>query len=321
MEQLPEIPVTHLTAPLFMILIAIEMLAGRKYGVAKYEMRDTGVNILTSIGASFERVAAAVAYGVLLLFFYEYRVFDPEFSWGLVAVCFVLYDLTYYWKHRFEHRIRWAWASHVVHHSSQHLNLSTAYRQTWTFFFTGLIFLQIPLVLLGFHPLIIAFCAATNLIYQTYIHMQMIKKMPRWFEAIMNTPSHHRVHHGTQPQYLDANYAGVFIIWDRIFGTFVPEDESEPVRFGLVQNLATFNVFTVQFHEWRGMFKDAFQPNITLKNRLCYLFKPPGWTHDGSRLTSEMIKERHVAIHPELLGQPGLPSEMVVQTKYRAPAE
>lgn len=109
----------------------------------------------------------------------------------------------------------------------------------------------------------------------------------------MNTPSHHRVHHGRNPRYLDANYAGVFIVWDKMFGTFVPEDDKEKVDFGLVHNLGTFNPLRVAFHEWIGIFKDVTQPGISWKDRFSYAFAPPGWSHDGSRQTSEMIKERH----------------------------
>lgn len=310
MDQLPNLPPTHLAVPVFIIVMLLELAIVKRFGNGKYEARDTGVNLLTSFFAGFERILSGAAYGVILMFFYEYRLFDFDFSWMLVAICFVADDLAYYVKHRVEHRVRWAWASHVVHHSSQHFNTSTALRQTWTFAFTGLIFVYVPLVLIGFHPLIVGFCSALNLVYQFFIHTETIRKMPKWYEAVMNTPSHHRVHHASNAKYLDANYAGTLIVWDKLFGTFVPEDDNEPVRYGLVRNLNTFNLAKIMFHEWVGIFKDASQPNITLMDRLKYMFMPPGWSHDGSRDTSDTIKRRHVRLNPNSAGQPGLPRLM-----------
>ncbi len=136
-------------------------------------------------------------------------------------------DLAYYVFHRSAHRVRWFWASHVIHHSSQHYNLSTALRQTWTGFLSIAFIFRLPLFLIGFPPAMVFFVAGLNLIYQFWIHTEAIDRMPRWFEAVMNTPSHHRVHHATNARYLDRNYAGVFIVWDRMFGTFEPETEAE----------------------------------------------------------------------------------------------
>src|SRR5690606_39533674 len=136
-------------------------------------------------------------------------------------------------------------------------NLSTALRQSWTGLFTGMFVLQAPLVLLGVHPPVIACVFGFNLVWQFWIHTAAIGKLPRWFEFIFNTPSHHRVHHATNPRYLDANYAGVLIIWDRLFGTFVAEDDAERPRYGIVSQLGTFNPFRVAFHEWIGIWRDV----------------------------------------------------------------
>ena len=121
----------------------------------------------------------------------------------------------------------------------------------------------------------------------------------------MNTPSHHRVHHGRNPRYLDANYAGVFIVWDKLFGTFVPEYEKEKVDYGLVHNIGTFNPLRVAFHEWVAIWRDATQPGLTMRDRLMYCVMPPGWSHDGSRTMSDGIKRKHLEAHPEDLGTPG----------------
>ena len=228
------------------------------------------------------------AFLALFLWVWQFRLFDVPWSWWGFALCFVLDDLKYYWVHRFGHRVRWFWASHVNHHSSQHYNLSTALRQSWTGFLTlGFVF-ALPLVLLGFHPAMIAICAGFNLVYQFWIHTEAIDRMPRWFEAVMNTPSHHRVHHATNPRYLDRNYAGVFIVWDKLFGTFEPEVRGEKIRYGIVKQLGSFNLLWSVFHEWIGIAQDMWR--APWKHKLSYLLREPGWTHDGSRETSDQIR-------------------------------
>ena len=193
---------------------------------------------------------------------YQFRLFDIgiEFKswWWAWILCFFLDDLAYYAFHRSAHRVRWFWASHVIHHSSQHYNLSTALRQTWTGFFSLTFLFRLPLFLIGFPPAMVFFCAGLNLIYQFWIHTEAIKRLPKWFEAVMNTPSHHRVHHGVNPRYLDANYAGVFIIWDKMFGSFVAERDDEPVRYGIVKQLGSFNILWAAVHEWVGIAKDVW---------------------------------------------------------------
>jgi hypothetical protein len=141
----------------------------------------------------------------------------------------------------------------------------------------------------------VLFVGGLNLIYQFWIHTEAIGRMPRLFEAVMNTPSHHRVHHGRNARYLDANYAGVFIVWDKLFGTFVPEDETEKPDYGLVRNLGTFNPLRVAFHEWVALFRDILRPGLMLRERVMYAVGPPGWSHDGSRATSAEIKRRALA--------------------------
>jgi len=285
--------VVDMAVPLFIAAILVELLwikLTRKGG--RYEARDALTSLLMGAG----NVAAGIAFGFVAWGFFnwvwQFRLFDLGTDWWVVALCFVLDDLRYYWVHRFGHRVRWVWASHVNHHSSQHYNLTTALRQTWTGTFTLMMVVRVPLLLLGFHPAMVIFVGGLNLIYQFWIHTEAIDRLPQWFEAVMNTPSHHRVHHGRNPKYLDANYAGVFIIWDKLFGTFVPEDETEPVEYGLVRNLGTFNLLRVAFHEWIALFRDILRPGLSLKQRLAYALAPPGWSHDGSRLTTDRIKEK-----------------------------
>jgi len=298
--------IVSLSVPLFIAAIVAELLFIKLKGRGgRYETRDA----LTSLVMGAGNVAVGIALGFVVWgvfgWLWRYRLLDLGTGVWVVVLAFVLDDLRYYWVHRFGHRVRWVWASHVNHHSSQHYNLTTALRQTWTGHLTMMMILSTPMILLGFHPAMIIFVGGVNLIYQFWIHTEAINRMPRWFEAVMNTPSHHRVHHGRNARYLDANYAGVFIIWDKLFGTFVPESNAEKVEYGLVNNLATFNPLRVAFHEWLGLIKDVFQPGIPLRARLMYAFAPPGWSHDGSRDTTAAIKAKYLAQHPDETGHPG----------------
>ena len=306
---IPEFPaVTQLAIPAFVTLILVELFFLRRFrNVEGFETRDTATSLLMGVGNVVSGlVFGFVAFGVLS-WFYEYRMFTIGFEWYWIFACFIIDDLRYYWYHRIAHRCRWVWAEHVIHHSSQHYNLSTALRQSWTGVFTGMFVLRIPLVLIGFHPVLIVFVGGINLLYQFWIHTEAIGKMPRWFEYIMNTPSHHRVHHATNPRYLDANYAGTLIVWDRMFGTFVEELEEDLPKYGLVRNIGTFNPLRVAFHEWVDMFRDAVSPGITFRQRLGYLFNPPGWRHDKPVSGSQAIKQDFVMRNPQEAGKPGLP--------------
>ena len=287
---MPEFSPVDYAVPGFVLLVLAEMLWAWKRRPEAYEARDTLTSLAFGLGST---VAGVLLGGFALLVFlavYEYRLFDIGWVWWAWPVCFVLDDLAYYWIHRAGHRVRWFWASHVNHHSSQHYNLSTALRQTWTGAFTLGFAFKLPLVLLGFHPVMIAVVGGFNLIYQFWIHTEAIQRMPRWFEAVMNTPSHHRVHHATNPRYLDRNYAGVFIVWDKIFGTFEPEHDGERIRYGIVRQLGSFNLLHSVFHEWIGMVQDIWR--APWRYKLGYLLREPGWTHDGSRETSDMIRAR-----------------------------
>lgn len=291
---MPDFEPTVFAIPLFVALVLAEMLWAWKRNPQAYEPRDTLTSLAFGLGSTVAGAIAGGAFLALFLWTYQFRIFDFGPHWWTVwwawPLCFVLDDLKYYWVHRFGHRVRWFWASHVNHHSSQHYNLSTALRQTWTGFLTLGFLFALPLVLLGFHPVMIAICGGFNLIYQFWIHTEAIGRMPRWFEAVMNTPSHHRVHHATNPRYLDRNYAGVFIVWDKLFGTFEPESHEERIRYGIVRQLGTFNLIWSVFHEWVGLFQDLFR--APWRHKLSYLLREPGWSHDGSRETSAMIRAR-----------------------------
>ncbi|MCB1418460.1 MAG: sterol desaturase family protein [Notoacmeibacter sp.] len=301
--------VTELAIPFFVLAMLIEIfLVQTKRARGSFNTADT----LTSLAMGVGNVAAGILLGFIsfsvLMWVWQYRVADLGLHWWVFLTAFLIDDLRYYWYHRIAHRVRWVWAEHVNHHSSQHYNLSTALRQSWTGHLTGMVILQTPLVLLGFHPALIAFVYGFNLLWQFWIHTETVGKMWRPIELVMNTPSHHRVHHATNPRYLDANFAGTLIVWDRLFGTFVEELPEDPPRYGIVKNLATNNPVRVAFHEWVAMFRDAFgMKGLTLRQRLGYLFMPPGWSHDGSRQGSDAIKQDYVRRNPSEAGKPGLP--------------
>jgi sterol desaturase/sphingolipid hydroxylase (fatty acid hydroxylase superfamily) len=296
MPDLPD-PVDF-AVPGFIALVLIEMIAARFRDRTRYNARDTLTSLSLGLGSTIAGVLTAGAVGAMAIWFWNIRLFDIPYVWWAWPLCFVLDDLAYYWFHRTAHRVRWFWASHVIHHSSQHYNLSTALRQTWTGFLSlGFVF-RLPLFLLGFPPAMVFFCAGLNLIYQFWIHTEAVGRMPRWFEAVMNTPSHHRVHHATNPRYLDRNYAGVFIVWDRLFGTYVREENEERPRYGIVKNLGSFNILWAAFHEWAGIAKDVWRAP-GLKAKIGYIIGPPGWSHDGSRDTSDSIRARWLARQKE----------------------
>ncbi|MBX8811921.1 sterol desaturase family protein [Pseudochrobactrum algeriensis] len=300
--------VTLLAVPLYLLAIMIELVAVRYWHrKGEFETRDALTSLLMGTGNVVAGLLLGFVSVTALLWVWQFRFFDLGLHWWVFIAAFIFDDLRYYWYHRIAHRVRWVWAEHVNHHSSQHYNLTTALRQSWTGQITGMFILQVPLVLLGFHPAVIAFVYGFNLIYQFWIHTEAIGKMWKPIELIFNTPSHHRVHHATNPRYLDANFAGTLIIWDRLFGTFVEELPEDMPRYGIVRNIGTFNPVRVAFHEWAGMMKDVFAPGLSLRQRLMYMAAPPGWSHDGSRKTSEDLKADYVRLNPDEAGKPGLP--------------
>ncbi|HEY0751126.1 MAG TPA: sterol desaturase family protein, partial [Chitinophagaceae bacterium] len=240
-------------------------------------------------------VTKAMIYGLFLIL-YEYRLFDLNTSaWWYWVLLFFADDLSYYWFHRTAHNVNWFWASHVVHHSSKRYNLAAALRQTWTGNATGSFIFWMWLPLLGFHPIWILFMQQISLIYQFWIHTETIHKLPAPVEYIFNTPSHHRVHHGSDLKYLDKNHAGILIIWDRVFGTFQPEEE-RPI-YGLTKNIESYNPVVIAFKTWGELFKKA-SASGSIISAVNYFIKPPGWSHDGS---SQTVKEMKLTTQTELL--------------------
>lgn len=241
-----------------------------------YNFRDSATSISMGLG----NVAINIGWKIVVLAIYTglYLIAPVHLSssnpWTWVAL-FLLDDLAFYWYHRTHHEIRVFWASHVVHHSSEYYNLSTALRQPWVPF-TALPF-WLPLALLGFSPWMILLQQSISLLYQFFLHTERVGKLWAPIEFVMNTPSHHRVHHGSNPEYLDRNYGGILIIWDRLFGTF--QAEEAPVVYGLTKNINTYNPVRVAGHEWVDIWRDL--KASPWRHRWGYVVRHPGWAPDS----------------------------------------
>lgn len=284
-------PIIVYAIPFFLLAMLLEFFVASAKNIKVYSTKDAFSSIAMGLGnVLIGFVNKLFVFAALYYVYQNFRIFTVPITWWSFIILIFLDDFSYYWFHRTSHENRFFWASHVVHHSSKHYNLSTALRQTWTGGFYSFIFwLWLPLI--GFHPGMIIFQMSISLLYQFWIHTELIQKMPKWIEFFFNTPSHHRVHHGSNPIYLDRNHAGILIIWDKLFGTFQPELESEKVKYGLVVNIKTFNPIVIAFNEWGALFKDLIIKNVSLRNRIKYLYKPPGWKHDGTGKLSTDLKD------------------------------
>jgi sterol desaturase/sphingolipid hydroxylase (fatty acid hydroxylase superfamily) len=277
--------------PAFFALIFLELAWARRHrgepGVRGYERQDTYASLAMGLGSVFINLGTKVLAVAVYAWGYEHRVMDlgqADKVWSWVVLLFAE-DLCYYWFHRSHHEVRFLWAAHVNHHSSQYFNLSTALRQPWTTGLTGIVF-WLPLALVGFPPAMILTAQAWSLLYQFWLHTEAVRSLGV-FEVVMNTPSAHRVHHGKNVEYLDRNHAGIFIIWDKLFGTFEPE--RAPVVYGLTKDITTFNPVRIAFHELAAMGRDvARAPGLRAK--LGYVLAPPGWSHDGSTQTAGQMR-------------------------------
>ena len=236
-----------------------------------------------ALGAGYQLTellfAGLIAFPVYA-FLYHHRLLDLELNWATGLLTFVGVDFCFYWMHRSSHRIRWFWAAHVVHHSSERMNFSTAMRQNATNIFNGMWLFYVPLALIGFNPVWIGVAYALSLVYQFFIHTTLVGKLPGWVETVFNTPSHHRVHHGRNPGYIDRNYGGTLIVWDRLFGTFVAEDEQAPPEYGITRPVHSRNLLVLWTHEYVDLFRAMARPGGLL-SRLKHLWKPPEWDRDA----------------------------------------
>jgi sterol desaturase/sphingolipid hydroxylase (fatty acid hydroxylase superfamily) len=271
-------PVTY-AIPVFLVFMALEMLSLRYLDddgdrPRGYEARDTRTNVLMGLGSLVvnggARVVALLGYAALYVLT-PLRL-DPH-RWYTWVFAIVFVDLLFYTEHRAAHRVRVLWAAHQAHHSSQRFNLSTAVRQKWNPWWELLVW--IPLPLLGLPPWMIFTTFSINLIYQYFVHTERIDRMWRPVEFVLNTPSHHRVHHGSDAEYLDKNYAGILILWDRLFGTYA-EEQRRPT-YGLTKNVDSYNPFKLQYYLYVDIWRDVRRAG-SWRDRLGYVFGPPEWT-------------------------------------------
>ena len=276
--------------PLFFVAIVVEAVWARWGERDLYERRDFVASMWMLFGSVVIEIVPKTFLVALLFELHEWSplrdvVGRQPWAWVLL---FFLDDLTYYWFHRLNHEVRFLWAGHVNHHSSRRMNLGTALRQgvgERVYKYA----LWLPLAALGFDPAMILLMIGLNLTYQFWVHTEAIRRLPAWYEAIFNTPSHHRVHHGSNARYLDRNHAGVLILWDRLFGTFSAELDAEPVRYGLTRNIESDRPWFVFVHGYRELARDWARAD-GWRARLRYVFDAPGWQHDGPDRRSVVLR-------------------------------
>ncbi len=288
--------------PFFIVLILFEYFLVKR-NQKNYDVKEAIASIGMGLGSVFINLGSKALYVGVFFVLFKYRIFDNlapdsfeelkqlswhKSHWYLWVLLFFLEDLTFYVHHRLGHEVRILWAGHVNHHSSEDYNLATALRQGWwEYMYKYLLWLWLPL--LGFHPIMVLTQMSLSLIYQFWIHTEYINKLG-FLELFMNTPSHHRVHHGANIKYLDRNYGGILIIWDRMFGSFQAEEEK--AKYGLTHNIHTRNLFKIASHELIAILKDVIKAP-GLGNKLSYIFRSPGWKHDGPDERAKVLKKKY----------------------------
>jgi len=262
--------------PFFLLFLAEWLYQSKRGNSKSFSWRRAMTNF--SLGGSylgFELIVQALIVIPICLWLYQYRLFTIEVTWLTAIPIFVAVEFSYYWFHRASHRMNWFWSAHVVHHSDDHMNLSTAMRQSLLYSVTGWWLFFVPLMMLGVHPVWVFFFYALDLIYQFFIHTETVGKFPKWVEYVFDTPSNHRAHHGTNNEYIDQNYGGVLIIFDRWFGTYVEEDTvNNPVQYGAVGETSHDNIISLIFGVFYRMWQRFFRAK-GLKEKLKVLLRPP----------------------------------------------
>lgn len=288
-QQLSQDKLLYFALPIFFISMVIEY----KISKEKYSLNDTKVSLLMMLFSAIVEFIPKIVAFIVFFFLYELSPLKGTVGrqWWTWIILFLADDFAYYWFHRLNHEVRLFWAGHVPHHSSIYMNLGTALRQgvgerAHKFLF----WIWIPL--LGFDPLMMFTMMGISLIYQFFIHTELIDKLPKPIEYIFNTPSHHRVHHASNIRYLDCNHAGILIIWDRLFGTFSEELTAiEKPIYGLTVNINTYNPIKVATHEYEAIWNDVKRAS-KLSDKLNYIFNSPGWTHDGEDKRAKTLRKK-----------------------------
>ena len=291
--------------PVFILFLLGELWILTKIRHQQYDYPEALASISMGIGVVVVNLFSKTIFLSLFVFLYQFRLLESlgpvsfeqfydlnwhKEYWWTWAILFFADDFTFYWFHRLAHEVRILWAGHVNHHSSQDYNYATALRQGWwEDVYKYAFWLWLPLI--GFHPIAIFFMMQVNLTFQFFVHTETVGKLG-WLEWIFNTPSHHRVHHASDIHYLDKNYAGILIIWDRIFGTFEPETEKP--HYGLTENINTKNPFHIATHELIAIAKDVSSAE-KWGDKLRYLFLGPGWRHDGEDKRAKILQQKRIS--------------------------
>jgi sterol desaturase/sphingolipid hydroxylase (fatty acid hydroxylase superfamily) len=280
-------PLTY-AVPFFVLTIVIE-LAALKWldhddNTTGYALKDAATSItmgaLSLVFLTLYKAVTFFAFTAVYAYLAPWQLPVTWWSWVLVVVGM---DFFYYWHHRFSHRSRIAWAGHQAHHSSEFMNFGTALRQKWNPWFE--FFFWLPLPLLGFAPWTLYAAFAVNLIYQFFVHTEVVGRLPRPIEYVFNTPSHHRVHHGSDPEYLDKNYGGILILWDRLFRTF--QRELHRPKYGLTHPVETYNLLKLQYGHYAEIWRDVRSAH-SVRDKLGYVFRPPGWAPSAREQTADV---------------------------------
>jgi sterol desaturase/sphingolipid hydroxylase (fatty acid hydroxylase superfamily) len=281
---------TLFAIPLFIVAISLEARWARRRGLRWYRSADTRASIAMGVLAVVVEILPRLLALAVMVKLHDISPLRDvvKHQWWAWLLLFFLDDFSYYWFHRSNHEVRLLWAGHVNHHSSQYLNFGTALRQgVGERVHKFLFWLWLPL--LGFDPAMIITMISISLFYQFWIHTRAVGRLHPWIEAVFNTPSHHRVHHGSNVRYLDRNHGGVLIIWDKLFGTFSPERDDDPVVYGLTSNINTDNIARVALHEYVAIGRDLKRAD-NWRDRLRYLFLAPGWSHDGEDKRASVLR-------------------------------
>jgi sterol desaturase/sphingolipid hydroxylase (fatty acid hydroxylase superfamily) len=279
--------------PSFIFLVAVVVLSAIEYGWRTrngrgYNLGALGGTVGTAIGQFLFKSLLNGGIGVAMLGVFALAPVQwPLDDWRTWLVGFFVLEFFYYWQHRFSHTIRWFWASHAVHHSANELTLPAAARLSWTSGISGLWVFFLPMTLFGFHPLLVATLLTLNLQYQYFIHTEAVGRLGP-LERVLNTPAHHRVHHGSNPEYLDKNFGGVLIVFDRLFGTFQSERADTPVVYGLTKPLASNNPFVIALHEWGNLIADVRRAG-SISGVLRALFGRPGAGSPGMKRSIDAL--------------------------------
>jgi sterol desaturase/sphingolipid hydroxylase (fatty acid hydroxylase superfamily) len=279
--------------PVFAVMIAVEFWIGRKRGLTLYTRDESIASVVIAVGQRLISLIPLNFLAAIWFVTYDNRVIEVSANgWWYIPALFIGVEFCYYWFHRLSHDVRWMWATHSVHHSTEEMNVLAAYRFGWTEEISLAGVAYTPLLLIGFHPAHVMAMLAVTLVYQTWLHTDLIGKLGP-LEGVVNTPSAHRVHHARNADYLDRNLGGVLMIWDRMFGTYEEERDDVPVEYGLIKPSGSANSVRIAFHEWGNMINDL--KKYSIRHWPMLLFGPPGWAPNGEGQTSAQLRDAYRA--------------------------